>query len=87
MPTGDFMDIIGALKQEESRLQRQLKAVQGAISALNGGGEAAASPRHSGSAIGTKPKRTMSAAVKARISRSAKARWAKIKADKAKKSK
>jgi len=30
------MDIIGALRQEESKLRRQLTAVQGAIAALNG---------------------------------------------------
>ena len=29
------MDIIAALKQEESKLHRQLNAVQGAIAALN----------------------------------------------------
>src|ERR1022692_2875140 len=31
IPTGGFMDIIGALQQEESRLQRQLTAVRSAI--------------------------------------------------------
>jgi hypothetical protein len=61
------MDIIGALKQEESKLHRQLNAVQGAIAALKGETEATA--------------RTMSAAVRARISRTAKARWAKIRAE------
>jgi len=30
------MDIIAALKEEESKLHRQLNAVQGAIAALNG---------------------------------------------------
>jgi hypothetical protein len=30
------MDIIGALKEEESKLHRQLNAVQGAIAALKG---------------------------------------------------
>jgi len=74
------MNIIKTLKQEESKLQRQLTAVQGAIAALNGAGTIAVSPRHSS-------KRTMSAAVRARISRSAKARWAKIKAETAKRTK
>ena len=73
------MDIIGALQQEESKLQRQLTAVQGAIAALNGSGKTAASL---GRASG---KKTMSAAARAKISRAAKARWAKIRA--AKKSK
>lgn len=81
------MNIIGALKQEESKLQRQLTAVQDAIVALNGAGGIAASLRHSSSANGAQPKRTMSAAGRARISRAAKARWAKIRAEKAKKAK
>jgi hypothetical protein len=34
------MNIIGALRQEESKLQRQLTAVKGAMAALNGGGTA-----------------------------------------------
>jgi hypothetical protein len=82
------MDIIGALQQEESKLQRQLTAVQGAIAAFNGGARTAVSPGHASSPNGTRgkrSKRTMSAAVRARISRKAKARWAKIRAEKAKK--
>jgi len=79
------MDIIGALRQEESKLRRQLTAVQGAIAALNGGKTVAS--RRNVSPNGTDGKRTMSAAVRAKISRTAKARWAKIKAEKAKKAK
>ena len=78
------MDIIGALKQEELRLRRQLTAVQGAIAALNSAERFAAPAGPTRNANGTRPKRTMSAAVKARISRAAKARWAKIRAQKAK---
>ena len=81
------MDIIGALRQEESKLRRQLTAVQGAIAALNGGTKAVASHRNVSSPNGTHVKRTMSAAVRAKISRTAKARWAKIKAKKSKKAK
>ena len=72
------MDIIGALKQEESKLHRQLNAVQGAIAALKGQTKAPASPRTNLNI--NNHKRTMSAAVRARISRTAKARWAKIRA-------
>jgi hypothetical protein len=78
------MDIIAALKEEESKLHRQLNAVQGAIAALNGNINKA--PVRSGQKLnlnGTNGKRTMSAAVRARISRTAKARWAKIRAEKA----
>jgi hypothetical protein len=81
------MSIVAALKQEESKLQRQLTAVRGAIVALNGAEKFVAPAGRSGNTNGTRPKRTMSAAVKARIARAAKARWAKIKADKAKKTK
>ena len=81
------MDIIGALKQEESKLQRQLTAVRGAIVALNGGSRPLVSTGPTSSSNGSSGKRTMSAAVRARISRTAKARWAKIRAEKAKKAK
>jgi hypothetical protein len=77
------MDILAALRQEEGRLQHQLKGIQGAIASLNG---------HSGrttsiTSSGVEPKRTMSAAARARISKATKARWAKFRAEKAKKAK
>lgn len=81
------MKIVQALREEEVKLQRQLMAVQGAIAALSGATKNVASHRAGSSSNGMSPKRTMSAAVRARISRKAKARWAKIKAEKAKKSK
>jgi hypothetical protein len=76
------MDILSALKQEEEKLQRQLKGIQGAIVALNGS--------HFSSVVapvGVARKRTMSAAARARISRATKARWAKFRAEKTKKAK
>ncbi len=81
------MNIIGALKQEESKLQQQLTAVQGAIAALNGSEKIAVSPTHTISANGRRAKRTLSAAGRANIIRAAKARWAKIRAQKVKKAK
>jgi len=81
------MDIITVLRQEESKLQKQLTAVQGAIAALNGAAKTMASPRHASGPNGIGGKRTMSAAGRARISRAAKARWAKFRAKKAKKDK
>jgi hypothetical protein len=78
------MDIIQALKREESKLERQLTAVQGAIAAFNGGGRNATSESSTAGSNGKTGRRTMSAAVRARISRTAKARWAKIRAEKAK---
>ena len=79
------MDIIAALKQEEAKLQRRLTALQGAITALNGGLHTTGLGLSSSN--GSTGRRTMSAEVKARISRTAKARWAKIRAEKAKKAK
>jgi hypothetical protein len=81
------MDIIGALQQEESKLQRQLNAIQGAIAALNGGAKTVVSPIRTSSSNRTISKRTMSPEHRARISRAAKARWAKFRAEKAKKRK
>ena len=81
------MHIIAALQQEETKLQRQLTAVQGAIAALNGGAKTVVPSGHASSSNGTSAKRTMSAAGRARISRAAKARWAKFRAKKAKKGK
>jgi hypothetical protein len=80
------MDILIALKQEETRLQRQLRGIQGAILALNGS--------HATSIDATVVahkqvgrKRTMSAAARARISKATKARWAKFRAEKNKRGK
>jgi hypothetical protein len=76
------MDIIAALKQEESKLHRQLNAVQGAIVALDGQSRPA-TPRSKTSLYRPIGKRMMSAAIRAKISRTSKARWAKIRAEKA----
>ncbi len=74
------MDILAALKQEEARLDKQLTGIRAAIAALNG--------RHSGESGVRKNrdggKRTLSAAARAKISRAAKQRWAKFRAQKAK---
>jgi hypothetical protein len=81
------MNIVEALHSEEAKLQKQLAAVKGAIATLNGGSTAAILPRHTSSPNGASAKRTMSAAVRAKIARAAKARWATIRAAKVKKSK
>jgi hypothetical protein len=77
------MDILATLRQEEGKLQHRLKGIQIAIAALNGS--------HSRATIvtpnGATRKRTMSAAARARISKATKARWAKFRAEKAKKAK
>lgn len=78
------MNVVEALHNEEAKLKRQLLAIQGAIAALNGGTRAV-SPKHGASSKGTGGKRTLSAAGRARIIQAAKARWAKFRAEKAKK--
>jgi hypothetical protein len=77
------MDIIAALKQEESKLHRQLNAVRVAIAALNRGSESPAARRTKTAVTGTNRKRKMSAAVRAKISRTVRARWVKIRAERA----
>ena len=81
------MNIVEALHNEESKLERQLAAVESAIAALNGGSTVTVTPGNTSSANGMSGKRTMSAAVRAKIARSARARWAKIRAEKSKKAK
>ena len=80
------MDILAALKQEEVKLQRQLKGIQGAILALNGSRPAASRALEAGPK-GVNRKRTMSAAGRAKISKLTKERWAKFRAEKAKRAK
>lgn len=80
------MDILAALRQEEKQLQRQLTGIQSAIAALDsrtntgGFGRRAYRP-------GLRQKRTLSAAARAKISQAAKARWARVRAEKSKKAK
>jgi hypothetical protein len=78
------MNILEALKQEESKLELQLTAVQGAIAALNGSAKTAVTPGHASNRRGTKAGRTLSAAARAKMSRAAKVRWAKVRAERAK---
>lgn len=73
------MNILVALKNEEAKLQQQLKAIQGAIRALYGS--------EVSSFRGTTGRRTMSAAAREKISKAAKERWAKYRAASASKRK
>jgi hypothetical protein len=57
---------IRALKQEESKLKRQLTASQGAIAALNGGAKTMALPGQASSPNGASGKKAMSPHPKAR---------------------
>ncbi len=82
------MEILAALKQEQGKLQHQLKAIETAITALNGMNNSYNAQTHAGAVSpNVGQKRTMSAAAKARISKAMKARWAKARAEKARKAK
>jgi hypothetical protein len=81
------MDILAALKQAATKLERQLTGVQGAIAVL-GGATKVTSRRRRRRGTGTRKKRVVSAALRAKLSQKAKERWARIKAaEKGKKSK
>ena len=78
------MNILGALKREESKLQKQADKVRQQLDALRAarkilGREVASS----GKRIGRR-KRVMSAAARAKIGKATKLRWAKFRAAKAK---
>ena len=84
------MDILMALRDEQTKLQHQLKGIETAIAALNGspnGSRPSARRSQAISQNGNKGRRTMSAAARAKISKATKARWAKFRAEKAKKAK
>ncbi|MGD0963418.1 MAG: hypothetical protein ABSA57_05890 [Candidatus Acidiferrales bacterium] len=78
------MNIVEALHKEAGKLDRQLAAVKGAIEALNGGHRSAGARTKTSAVAHSNGRRTMSAAVRARISQKAKARWAKIRAEQSK---
>ena len=80
----EFMNILVALRQERGKLQQQLKGIEGAILALSGPHPGASREKDT-SHKGVARKRTMSAAGRARISKLTKARWAKFRAEKARK--
>jgi hypothetical protein len=75
-----------ALKQEQGRLQQKLKRVAGAIAALSSLHPNVPRVKFAGHK-GVTRKRTMSAAGRANISKLTKARWAKFRAEKAKRAK
>ena len=65
------MNILAALKNEASKLQHQLDTVHAAIKLLGGK-----------NSVGRSQKRRISASARAKMSRSQKARWAKVRASK-----
>ena len=98
-PPGGFMDILVALKQEEAKWEKEVRAAQqqldnvrAAIKLLGGinssgkttgNSSSKATASSSGKTTGN-TKRVMSAAARAKISKASKERWAKFRAAKAK---
>ncbi len=81
------MNIMAALKQEEAKiqiqmgkLQQQLDTLRAAMKVLKGGMTSSGKPTR-------RKKRVMSPAVRAKISKATKERWAKFRAEKGKKGK
>ena len=68
------MDILSALKTEESKLQQQLDTIHAAMRILGGKNSVSRGKRGK--------KRRLSASARARIAKAQKARWAKVKAAK-----
>ena len=68
------MDILSALKSEASKLEQRLDTLNSAIKALGGGSDFG---RGNG-----RRKRHVSAAARAKMARSQRARWAKVRAAK-----
>ena len=69
----DLMDILKALKGEESKLLKKAQAIRAAIDILDGNNSDNRTGHH---------KRSVSKAARAKMAKSQRARWAKIKAAK-----
>jgi len=75
---GGFMDILAAIKREERKLEKQLAKLQHELKGVKVAAKALGSSASRDLAIAKK--RVLSAAGRAKISRAAKKRWAKIRA-------
>jgi hypothetical protein len=79
------MDLLAAIKREERKLDTQLHKLQKKLDRVRAAAKALGSS--SASKMAVVEKRIISAAGRAKISKAAKARWAKFRAEKAKKGK
>jgi hypothetical protein len=70
------MNILPAIRREERRLEKVVSKVQGELNALRGAAEAFGRTYRAR----RRKRRKMSAAARAKISRAAKRRWAKVRA-------
>jgi hypothetical protein len=72
------MNILGAIRREERKLQKQAVKLQRQLDGLKAAAKVLGSS--AGNELGKARKRVMSAAARAKISAAAKRRWAKVKA-------
>jgi hypothetical protein len=72
------MNILAAIRREERKLEKQARKVQKQLDGLRAAANALGDSAMDGA--GRMQKRVMSAAARAKISRAAKRRWAKVKA-------
>jgi hypothetical protein len=79
------MDLLVAIKREERKLQKELSRLQNKLSGVQAAARALGSK--AGREVAPVKKRVMSAAARAKISKATKARWAKFRAEKNKKTK
>ena len=79
------MDLLAAIKREERKLENELGKLQHKLNAVRGAAKALGS-KVSREVTQVK-KRVMSAAARAKISKATKARWARFRAEKNKKTK
>jgi hypothetical protein len=73
------MSILAAIKREEKKVQKELRKLQHHLSGLQSAAKALGDS--ASRELRTVKKRAMSAASRAKISKAAKQRWAKIKAE------
>ncbi|MGB7726835.1 MAG: hypothetical protein WBL50_02300 [Candidatus Acidiferrum sp.] len=77
------MDILAALKREETKFEKEMDAAQQHLDTVRAAIKLFGGTSRGGKKTGqTKKKNVMSAATKAKIAKAAKKRWAKIKAEK-----
>jgi hypothetical protein len=72
------MNILGAIRREERKLQKQAVKLQRQLEGVKAAAKALGTS--AGNELGKARKRVMSAAARAKISAAAKRRWAKVKA-------
>ena len=79
------MDLLAAIKREERKLEKELSNLQRRLNGIRGAAQALG--KTASREIAQVKKHVMSAAARAKISKASKARWAKFRAERNKKTK